>query len=814
MVPAIVSDNLVPMGYFKAQLGPQIEEYVFLPSTICFLIFALSALICFVQRRYWLIILLSPWLVLSFVQVSEMSSELPNAREARAMWQLNQQLSRENLELPKVADIRDRFNQIRFTDSELLTFDREKLSKEIDRLADGDAVSNSDLGKLRNSVAGQLQKVGAQIKQTNVQIRIINQSLRRVDSLYRFSFGLFDKHLKKKLYKGLRQVKKHRDRLIAKQHALRDKLKNIDQTLVSLVEVARIDAEVNSHLWLSQSYQSWYLTLLYSSMCFLALLIIIWQFSLGSWMYLFVLVASAISATLYLEAPPTFKIWVIIKLIIISLLIKIAYRLYAENMPLLRQQTWKFNLLTLAKTLVYYWLFILFILLGWYASVLIEDFIDDQLYAIKPVINSDQGNNTRRYDVDVALDTHFKEQEDALLNDLDTWATQSKRSVADVENKTVSLYEDTIVETLPEIDSELAPPGCTGFLPWLTKTGQCAENSVLEPLNTGYTEERNDQRDSLRATANDATKQAGKNVDKAIAFAKQNLSDALMRIKRTIKQQLEILYLAIDITNWVSLLMLITAIIKSFMYIFARIFFSNTENQKRIIQFEPIAEPKHQGEIREVSDTLRLTPEMGQQLYLNKHYDFSNAPPDEVTPQASKAFFSRFKNGVWHLNKVNMKKGDDELPYRRIPDDERIVVWTIKPGDAVVFSWKTFVGMNDNIKITTRFSWQLSSLIFGRMFFVVATVDETTSSDGTLLLSARGSDGIRESSNPSNNPDQLLAWQTTTRFDLYASLSMRNIYRSGIQVKARPNDLAVMHLSERKRRSGAIAWLKYFVVPI
>lgn len=154
------------------------------------------------------------------------------------------------------------------------------------------------------------------------------------------------------------------------------------------------------------------------------------------------------------------------------------------------------------------------------------------------------------------------------------------------------------------------------------------------------------------------------------------------------------------------------------------------------------------------------------------------------------------------------------VPYRRLPADERVVLWTLKPGDAVVFSWRSFVGMSDSIRIRTKYSWQLSSLVFGRMFFVVASVEENSSVDGTLMLAARGSDGIGEQASPSNSPDQLLAWQTTTRFKMHAKLSFRNVYRSGIQIRAFEKDLAVMHLNDRKKRTGAAAFLKYFLVPV
>jgi hypothetical protein len=168
------------------------------------------------------------------------------------------------------------------------------------------------------------------------------------------------------------------------------------------------------------------------------------------------------------------------------------------------------------------------------------------------------------------------------------------------------------------------------------------------------------------------------------------------------------------------------------------------------------------------------------------------------------------------MNRIDVGPRDRSIaaPYRLVPGDERIVAWTLKPGDAVVFSWKHFVGMNEAVRIRTQYSWQLSSLVFGRMFFVVASVDPDSPADGCLLLNARGSHGIEAADSPSSSPEQLLAWQTTTRFQLHARLTLRNIYRSGIQIRAVDSDLAVMHLTPHRRKSGAAAFLKYFLVPV
>ena len=715
--------------------------------------------------------------------------------------------------------------------------DKEALANDLDVLEEELAATNPDETNPATLVVNQLLNLTLQIAEAEAQIERNERALRTSHVLSFFKLGLNDSHLEKKLRSGLRTVTQRRDLLVSQRNELRVELNAVNQAHSELAELQAIDAAVRSGLWASQTYQAWLVTLCFSLVCCLALLLIVWKFALGSWVYLLPVFGSVLVLTFYVDAPLFFRFWVIVKFLIVSLILRATFLLYRENFPVLRRQSREFLLNTSKQTFIYYLPFIALIFLGWITTDRLNQRFDEWLYELEVMqmsvevgdpdgkyINTGVGTDLKpdgdRYDrrtnIDLAIEVYFARKEIELQQKLTDLSAQSQLTTQRVAAETVRLYEETFVETLKEFDEELEPPGCSGFLPWVFKTGQCSENSVLEPLNEEYTETRNEQRDSLRQTTSLYATRVGSDAMKAIAVAREDLGEHMLLLKETVKRQLDYIYTVIDFIAWVSLLTLIMVIVKSLMYIFARIFFGGEDDDKRVIQFEPTKHPRQQGKIDEVSDTLTLTAEKGEYFYVNKAYDFANAPPDEVTPQASRAVLSRFKNGVWHLNKIRAAKVKDaeDAPYRRIPSDERVVVWTLKPGDSVVFSWKNFVGMSDSIRIRAQYSWQLSSLVFGRMYYVVASVDADSPVDGTLLLVARGSDGIRETSSPSNSPDQLLAWQTTTRFRLRASLSFRNVYRSGIQIKASDSDLAVMHLSDKKQMTGAAAFLKYFLLPV
>lgn len=821
IVPAIITDHIFPLDGFGPRFGIDISEIVYLSGTVCLLVFLLGVVASIIQRRYWLLPLLLPWLALVFFEVAELSSQMPTPWEMNDKLYENQRLVRESENTPNVNCIRKRIDRIVYPDSELLPSGVEPLRDELKALEAKLEGSHPKIGDDVARTAEKIRRLSRQINQANTQIKSINKSLRNVSLLSRLSFGLSDSRVKKKLRSSLRQVTRHRDHLVSQRNAQRVKLGSLrkasEQMQGAYAELRDLGALVKTSLWVSESYQSSRVSAVYKLLCFGVMLVLVWHVALGSWVYLLTVAASLAVTLLYVEAPLSFRLWVVLKFVILSMILRAAFRVFSENYPLLHRQGWSFFRQTAKSTLIYYLPFATMIVVGGALSLYVDHVFDKALYDLPIMKDADPDPDAaRRYNIDKAVDRFFEDREEKARTGLGNLSTESKKTTDAAATAIVESYETSIKETLPEIDENLAPPDCDGFLSWVFDTEDCVKRAVLSPLGESYTKARNDQRDRLQASAELYAEEAGGDMEKVIELTKEGLSEDFLAMKQVTKKQLRRLFLVIDFYAWVSALILAVLILKSLMYIFSRVFFATDADDKRLIQFEPVLETDQSGQVREVSDTLTLEPDMGEVLYLNKKYDFANAPPDEVTPQALKGFFSRLRHGVWHMNRVHT--ADPEMggyiPYRRLPSDERVVLWTLKPGDAVVFSWRSFIGMSDSIRIRTKYSWQLSSLVFGRMFFVVASVDENSSVDGTLMLAARGSDGIGEQASPSNSPDQLLAWQTTTRFKMHAKLSFRNVYRSGIQIRAFEKDLAVMHLNDRKKRTGAAAFLKYFLVPV
>ena len=513
-----------------------------------------------------------------------------------------------------------------------------------------------------------------------------------------------------------------------------------------------------------------------------------------------------------MQAPAVFRGWTLTIFLLSALILRIAYLVVINNLPLWRRQSAGFLGKTSLLTLYYYLPFLVLILTSVGYNYWIETKVRDSIYALEEVSNSDPDSNTLRHDIDIGIDTWFTQRRKIAQTALNEIPNSSRKRVDAFSGAVVGAFDSTFPNDLGK-DYRVDPCNRPDY--WLLDTANCIQKEVKHSMNAGYVSARADLRAALRDSLQSYGDSANRLSSQAAARAQEDMDTILTSMQYALKRQLNYLYSAIDFYSAMALIGLILVTVKSLAYLFARIFFASHPDDGGI-QFDPVNQPDQAGHITEIAERVDLEPAMGEAFFINKRFDFANAPPDEVTPQPGRGLFSRFRNSCWHMNRVYTRSPHPAMapPFRLIPGDERVIAWTLKPGDAVIFSWKQFIGMNEAIRVQTQYSWQLSSLVFGRMFYVVASVDTDSEADGCLLLNARGSHGIDATGGASNRPEQLLAWQTTSRFRLHANLNFRNLYRSGAQIQAVDGDLAVMHLDGSKRKSGAASFLKYFLLPI
>jgi hypothetical protein len=94
-----------------------------------------------------------------------------------------------------------------------------------------------------------------------------------------------------------------------------------------------------------------------------------------------------------------------------------------------------------------------------------------------------------------------------------------------------------------------------------------------------------------------------------------------------------------------------------------------------------------------------------------------------------------------------------------------IVEWKLAPGEEVVFRYRDFFGASENVRLSTRISLRLSTLLLGRVFFRIASAP---AGEGRLLLKANVEENelgdIR-----ALPPERMLAWDRHARFAVHSA---------------------------------------------
>jgi uncharacterized protein (AIM24 family) len=138
-----------------------------------------------------------------------------------------------------------------------------------------------------------------------------------------------------------------------------------------------------------------------------------------------------------------------------------------------------------------------------------------------------------------------------------------------------------------------------------------------------------------------------------------------------------------------------------------------------------------------------------------------------------------------------------------------IVEWRLAPGEEVVFRYQDFFGASENLRLSTRISLRLSTLLLGRVFFRIASAPE---GEGRLLLKANVEENelgdIR-----ALPPERMLAWDRHARFAVHSARSPWKTLLNGYTLVRRdrpgqPPGRIVMSSEEAGSNLGTIRFVK------
>ena len=175
------------------------------------------------------------------------------------------------------------------------------------------------------------------------------------------------------------------------------------------------------------------------------------------------------------------------------------------------------------------------------------------------------------------------------------------------------------------------------------------------------------------------------------------------------------------------------------------------------------------------------------------------------------------------MNKIEMTRGCGTVSCTAARGAQ-FVEWDLGPREVVVFDFHNFVGMTQDVQISTLISPRLSTLLLGKFIFSTATGPgilvlmtdgraEITGSVGAGESKGRAgeSKGLIAESLP---PERLVAMHIDTRLNVESELRVLDVYLSDAYVRPAAGAPVIVDVdSQRGGSSGLARFFLHFLWP-
>ena len=161
------------------------------------------------------------------------------------------------------------------------------------------------------------------------------------------------------------------------------------------------------------------------------------------------------------------------------------------------------------------------------------------------------------------------------------------------------------------------------------------------------------------------------------------------------------------------------------------------------------------------------------------------------------------------MNKIVMKAGDKAVSCTATKGAQ-FLEWNLRDGEVVLFDFHNFVGMSENLRISTLISARLSTLLLGKFIFSTAT------GPGKLILMTSGRADItgHDEIAESLPPERLVAMPKDTRLYVESELAPVDIYLSTAYVRPMNGAPLIVDVdSQRGSGTGLGRFFFHFIWP-
>ncbi|NCC23491.1 MAG: hypothetical protein EOM26_13745 [Alphaproteobacteria bacterium] len=261
-----------------------------------------------------------------------------------------------------------------------------------------------------------------------------------------------------------------------------------------------------------------------------------------------------------------------------------------------------------------------------------------------------------------------------------------------------------------------------------------------------------------------------------------------------------ILGMALEASALLSLLMVGLLFIKSFTYVFARVAVSLENKMPASLAPGAGASPLHAAQPFRQEQEYVIPPEEPERFYFVRSYAPSGCPPRFAVPQWRSGTLRRLLAGAYVMNEILPGSGRGSV-HLTATGSARFIEWTLAEDEEIVFSYRSFVGMSESVRIATGLTLSAPAAIFGGLFHAYAR------GPGRIILLSAGralclEDGRKSPSVPRG---RILGWGRRAAFDVIAEQRALDVFFSGIHLRCVTNDPVVIDVDERKASEGGLA---------
>lgn len=494
-----------------------------------------------------------------------------------------------------------------------------------------------------------------------------------------------------------------------------------------------------------------------------------------------------------------------------TILVRFLYLAVYQNIAIFKKTSLKKMGWLSFKSFLYWSPLLLFIVPGAIANNKINKASIDQIYENSFIVSTDEKRKYKRDQFEKDLQFSLAAEVICMQEAVDSSNTRINEIV---KNKTDSLpdqvadiYKDILKPTLPEMAPAFKEEDC-GF--WGPLNFPCqVKNGARRSINGSYRKQRNKMLGSLVSQVRGSSNDTQENIEKAT----DSINGTLYRSIGTITEKLNYtVQSTFDTIIFINLLLDIAfgfLILKSFLYVFSRVAFSQ-DNENYVTLLEP-ADSRSKGKLRKFGNQYTIAPSENKENYfISRSFEPSGRAPKFSIPQWKAAVLARIFTRNYAMNKVLIDASPEDVFFKAMGSHE-FVEWDIKEGEEVVFHFRNFVGMSEGIKISAVISLRLTSLLFGRLIFT------TAKGPGKLILLTKGEPITAEDpkANASIATSRILAWQKNTRFNVESELNLVDVFMSGIYLKKKEKDLILIDADVKGRsKNGIVRFIKNFILPV